>query len=605
MARTRGLGAKRTLAVLAVTAAAVAAAPAAEAAECDPVMPKHQLTAGMTGTGWTVVRGRTREAFSVEILGVLANLVAPGRDMILIEVSSPAVGRAGGTWAGMSGSPVYIDGKLVGALAYGMGGASGNTAIAGVTPAEEMLGVLGYPLAAAGTAAAPAPAPRVVLPRALAQEAAGRLGVSVAKTSSLTQLRVPFTVSGASAAGLRRVQRYADARALPLLPIAGSSASRVAPSASAAAAPEPGDNAVALASYGDVTLAGVGTVTYVCAGRALVFGHPLGLFGPTTMGLSAGDSLGVVPNPGYVPFKLATAAEPLGTIDQDRLAGLRGLLGVEPPRIPLRSTVSVPAEGTRLDGATDVVLEEMAGFATFLHVGMSIESAFDGMRPGTAAVAWTIEGTRAGGAPWRLARSNLYAGRGEIGFRSAMEVASQLEALLSNPFEDVRVTGANVSATVRPGEDALTIDRVLVAKGRGAFRKRQVVRALPGERIRVRVVLAPAARGQSTRRADFAFRMPRNAPPLGLVEISGASFSMDEECMMEDGPCGGDAQPKSFGALLRSLQTAPRNDVLTAKLRLGPKLRVKVTRQKSFDAVVEGGAQVMIGPPRGAGPEGP
>lgn len=566
-------------------------------------MPKQELSAGMVGTGWTVVRGRTREPFSVEILGVLANQVAPGRDMILVEVSSPAIGRAGGTWAGMSGSPVYVGGKLVGALAYGMGGAAGDTAIAGLTPAEDMLRVLSYPLAATRSAAVASP--RVALPRRVAEAVAERLGVSVAKASSLTQLKLPFSVSGVNARALQRVQRYADARSLPLLAVAGSSASRTASAASAAAAPQPGDNGAAAASYGDVTLAGIGTVTYVCAGRTLMFGHPLGFFGPATLGLNAADALGVVPSPAYVPFKLATIAEPLGTVDQDRLAGLRGLLGLEPPRIPLRSSVSVPAAGTRLDGATDVVLEEIAGFATFLHVGMSIESAFDGSRPGTATAGWTIEGTRAGGAPWRLSRSNIYASRGEVGFETGFEVGMQIDEILLNPFEDVRVSGVRFDAAVREGRAALTIQRVLVAKGRGPYRKRQVVRAAPGERIRVRVVLKPAERGRPSRHVDLAFRLPRNAPPMGFLEISGPSSPMDEECMIEEMECGGGGSgPASFDALLRELERAPRNNVLEAKLRVGPGMRVKAKKTRTFDAVVRGHAFVQIRGRGGGGGEG-
>jgi hypothetical protein len=102
--------------------------------DCPDVMPVSEITDGMLGTGWTVSEGRDPEPFDAEVLGVLPDAIAPGRDMIVVDTSSPAITEAGGIWFGMSGSPVYHDGRLMGALAFGL--SFGPSSIAGLTPAE-------------------------------------------------------------------------------------------------------------------------------------------------------------------------------------------------------------------------------------------------------------------------------------------------------------------------------------------------------------------------------------------------------------------------------------------------------------------------------------
>nr|MBA2571157.1 hypothetical protein [Chloroflexota bacterium] len=111
---------------------------------CAQIKPANEVEEGMMGRGWTVVQGFDPSPFRVEILGKLRDGIAPGRDMIIVEVSDVAgrdfIDRAGGIWRGMSGSPVYIDGELIGAVAYGF--SLGPSKIGGVTPAEDMARVL-------------------------------------------------------------------------------------------------------------------------------------------------------------------------------------------------------------------------------------------------------------------------------------------------------------------------------------------------------------------------------------------------------------------------------------------------------------------------------
>lgn len=592
-------------AVLAAAGALGAGAPAASA--CAPVMATNDVASGMTGTGWTVVRGRTPEAFAVEVLGVLRNAIAPGRDVVLVEATSPAIERAGGAWFGMSGSPVFVDGKLVGAVALGLGSATGASTIVGLTPAEEMLRLLSYPSTRTTGTADSGDDGSVALPADVARELAARTGARVADVDTLTQLKVPFGVSGIDSDAIGYVRRFADARKLALAPYVASSKA-VGTAASAAGRMEPGDNFAAVASVGDVTAAGIGTATYVCNGHALAFGHPMMFSGSTTLGATQADALTIVPDRPWGSYKLATIGDFVGRVDEDRLAGLRAVLGPPPEATAIRTTVAAPGLGARRDGATDAVSPDWLSFVTFLHVMSSIGSTFDSIGEGTASLSWTIEGTRAGGAPWRLPRSNVYASRWEIASESAWELAGHLDLIVENPFEDVRVTGVRVEASVEETVRQYRVRRVLVSTNGERFRARRVVAGRPGASIRVRVVLAPFERGRN-RRVDFAFRLPRRGAPVGVIEIAGRGGGgegafVEEECMIDD-ECGESRQRfRSFDALLRHLARAPRNDVLTAKLRLGERMRVKQKRARTLPGVVTGWAQVRIRPGREGGRPG-
>jgi hypothetical protein len=120
--------------IAAILSPAEAQVPPEAPIDCPDVMPVSEITDGMLGTGWTVSEGRDPEPFDAEVLGVLPDAIAPGRDMIVVDTSSPAITEAGGIWFGMSGSPVYHDGRLMGALAFGL--SFGPSSVAGLTPAR-------------------------------------------------------------------------------------------------------------------------------------------------------------------------------------------------------------------------------------------------------------------------------------------------------------------------------------------------------------------------------------------------------------------------------------------------------------------------------------
>ena len=163
---------------------------------CADVMELDTVATGDIGEGWTVVSGTDPQSFDAEVLGVMPDLIGPGRDVIIVEISGPTVDAGGGVWAGMSGSPVYIDHgggpELAGALAYGF--SFGATNIAGLTPAEDMLHVNGLSVSSRAASRVPA---RIKLPRSVVRKVAAKIGAALPTVGGdLVRLKLPMSISG-------------------------------------------------------------------------------------------------------------------------------------------------------------------------------------------------------------------------------------------------------------------------------------------------------------------------------------------------------------------------------------------------------------------------
>jgi hypothetical protein len=375
--------------------------------ECPTVMPVADLEVGMTGTGLTVARGTEPESFDVEILGVLPNAILPGRDLIIVDTAGAVIDEAGGVWFGMSGSPVYVtdDGvsKLVGAVSFGF--SFGPSSIAGVTPAEDMMAVLDYGSRFDARSLTAEPR-KVRLSKTMRARIARATGTSTDEVgSSLTRLKLPVSISGLDQRGLNRIARRLEARGVRAVPFAGGSAEL-----GQTADPSeifPGSNFAAAISYGDLTFAGIGTTTFVCRGAAMAFGHPFFFEGATSMGANAATALTIVDDPVFSPYKLATVGGQVGTLDQDRLAGVRANLGGTVTAIPVTSDMIALNTGRSRSGRTDVTTSEFAAFLAPFHVYLNVIATMDQFGEGSSEFEWTVTGTREDGSTWQLSRSNM------------------------------------------------------------------------------------------------------------------------------------------------------------------------------------------------------
>jgi SpoIVB peptidase S55 len=577
------------------TPAAAAAGASAAAAQCPQVLPRAEIRAGMRGRGLTVTRGRSPQAFAVEVLGTLPGAIAPGRDLILIEVSDLAGGnviaQGGGIWAGMSGSPVYVGGRLLGAIAYGFTAAP--SAIGGVTPAEDMVRLLGAP-AGAQAPRAEQEAARVELSPAL-QKAVRARGTAAAAATTLDRLPMPFAVSGLGPQRLARFQQDADHAGLSLLAYPGGA--RGAPSTGTAMTrPVAGGNFAAALSYGDVTAAAVGTTTAVCGNQALAFGHPFLFVGPSGYGANDATALTVVRDDTFGAFKLATLGAPFGTIDQDRLAAVRTALGTVAATTPVTTTITAVEQGRTRTGQTRVTDDRFLPGLAFPAVLASIDTVFDEIGDGTATTSWTIRGTRAGGAAFQLSRSDRWASPFDVAIDPAFDLALTLDSLLLNPYErvgiDAVVFGSEVSTVFRQ----LRIADARVSVDGGPFLRPEQLVVRPGALLRVRAVLAPF-QSTTTQTVQLAVRVPAGtAGRFGALQLLGSSpggiGAEDSACLLESQGCAAAAARESLDTLLAQIRSRPRGDdlrlVLTLESPTGSGAGTTRSAVRRLDQVVTG-----------------
>lgn len=536
---------------------------AAPPGPCPPTFPIDELEDGMLGVGYTVVDGTEPVEFNVEILGVQEDGIAPGRDLIVIKATGPPLDAAGGIWYGMSGSPVYIDDKIVGAVAYGF--SWGPSKIGGVTPAEDMKDVLEY-----GGGASSSSTNRVQLSDRMRRRIAREEGTSTANVqSSFGQLKMPVSLSGLNPRGMRRAQRVIKKSDLPMFAYPGGSADAAAEPIVDTSGIKPGSNFAAVLSYGDITYAGIGTTTMVCDGQALAFGHPFFFDGRTDMGVNTARAITIVDDPLFGPYKFATVEDLVGRLDQDRWAAVRANLGAPPTTIPITSqTIALNTLRTRA-GQTDVTISEPVPFITLFHLLSNIDTTFDQISEGSSEISWQISGTREDGAPWSLSRSNIYASDWDIAWESVFEVYLQLYILYYNDFEKIAFSGVDIDATVREEVRQYTIIDVLVSKDDGRFRDVERVRVKPGTDLRLKVKLEPYDEARN-KILYFDLSVPNKARRNGYMLLEAGGSDEDFYCFF-DGDCGNSPNKNTFDGLLKSLQNQPTNNELRARLRLGRK----------------------------------
>lgn len=593
----RGTSRKAALLMAGALVAGALVSPAAAShggpGNCATPMPTSEVRRGMIGTGYTVVRGETPGTFSAEVLGVQQDGIGPGRDMIVVDVSGPEIAQAGGIWYGMSGSPIYVEGKLIGALAYGL--SFGATTIAGLTPAEDLLRLADRPVASASADVTPRLSDSMVARIATATGTSPR-----ANSDEMSVLKSPLSVSGLAGRSMAAVRKAVERQGLPLIAHSGSAAS--SSPAPAGSAPEPGGNFAAAISYGDVTMAGVGTTSFVCDGKAVAFGHPFfGLpQGKVALGANAAEAITIVKDAAFGPYKLANIGGTLGILDQDRFAGIRALLGAPLSTIPVAS--SVTAEGDHRDGLTEVLASEFVPFIAFGHLLSNIDFTLDRVGSGHSAMSWTVSGTRESGAPWSFTRSNVYSSDEDVALESIFELSDQLFTLYGNRFEKVEFTGVDIEMDVDEGASRYEIASVLVSKDGVAYADLNRIRVKPGARLFLRVLLRSTSSPEE-QTVDMKVRVPRAMRNDGYLEIRGGGLVYEDEyyCLYDDGDCGGMGGPKleDFDALLSSLQDKPRNDHLTAELR-GARGGLKASARSLLDRVVSGydSIYVRVGPRR-------
>jgi hypothetical protein len=450
---------------------------------CVDAVPVDEITGGMTGHGLTVERGTTPSPFDAEVLGVLQDGIAPGVDLIIADLESPAIAETG-VWAGMSGSPVYAeDGRLIGAVAYRL--SLSASSIAGLTPAEKMLDLYAYPGATAGLVMAD----EVSLPAEMQQKVVAESDATLTQANEgFSQLDLPLAVSTLRPARFDKLMR----RLGPDLNVMPVQANRAAQGAAPASDIVPGSNFVAALSYGDVTVAGVGTATDVCDGTALAFGHPMVFDGRTSLSAHTADVIHVQPDMLGGPYKLANIGGVVGTVDQDRLAGLRAPLGDGPEPTVVQSRIASTTLDRERAASTWVNRDKHVPDIAPFHTLANLDILLDKIGEGRVRLTWTAEGTRSNGSSWTITRSNRFADQFDVSFWSIIEMLDWLYVIHTNRFTEVEFDNISVTGSVSETFQRLRLGDVRVAVNGGSFRRIGAIdrlRVRPGDTIKVRAPL--------------------------------------------------------------------------------------------------------------------
>lgn len=570
--RSRAAAAFVTGLALLGSGAAVTTVPAQSAApidDCAAPFPVAELNDGDAVTGLTVSEGTTPEGFTGEVLGVIDDGIAPGLDMVMARLDSPEINRVG-IWQGMSGSPVYAgDGRLIGAVAYGL--SWGPSPVAGITPFEDMDDYL--------NASAPA---KVQVNDRHAREIAADSEVTRAQAQEgFRQLPMPMAYSGLSRTRLQQAKEQGPEH----LTLRGAVAMGAASSAAAADAEslEAGGNLGAAISYGDITAGGVGTVTSVCQGRLVGFGHPMAFTGRTTFGMMPAEAVYVQEDPLGPGFKVANMGVPAGTIDQDRLTGISGDFGVLPPEANVSSTVSY--ETRSRTGVSHSLVQEYLANVTFMQHLANQDRVIDAIQPGSETAAFSVTGTDSGGRPFDIAFDDRYTSEWDIAFMSIFEIADVVWML--SRMEGVTVDDVTAEAAVTDATAMWRIRKLEQRRGGEWIKlgRRQPALTRAGGVLRLRTTLVEADRVRILR---FQLDVPKDARRSGFLQVEGGMSMWDSAIYRADTPA----------QLEAAVANRVRNDEVQASVRFsrrGDNADISEVSQPQ-DLVVEGGkwAEVMV-----------
>ena len=328
-----------------------AAAESASAAAVPPpstagFFPLSQVHRGLTGTAWTVFEGTKPEPMQVEILGLLHNALGPHQDLILARLHGPKAEYTG-VVEGMSGSPVYIDGKLLGALSYRIGQFS-KEPIAGITPIEQMLQVRDLPIEQMEQAGIRDQGSEISSKPAEASDVASAQFPSQA---TFQTIETPLVMSGFGQQAIDFWQKQLSGTTLAPVAaggIGGSSTSDTQLSSAAAATLLPGSAISAQLVRGDLEISATCTITYIDPKQLLACGHPILQAGTVSLPMTTAEVLTTLASP-LNSFKIIDTGATVGEFTEDRGSAIRGVLGATAHMIPMHIALNGPEDHRALN----------------------------------------------------------------------------------------------------------------------------------------------------------------------------------------------------------------------------------------------------------------
>ncbi len=526
-----------------------------------PQMSVDEIRPGMTGVGRTVFDGTHVEEFRAHILGVLENVIGPHRNLILAKLEGGPLANTG-VIAGMSGSPVYIDGRLIGAVSYALGSFS-KEPIAGITPIAEMTDAT-----AAGGAFRPASA-RLHVDLPVTRESL------IAAFRRALNWNHPFAERPEDAAltGLNAVDGLAPGRLATLLrPIAtplvmsgwepdvadlfgsafreqgfvptGGGAGKLRDGEKPFEGPlKPGDAVGVMLVNGDLQLGGTGTVTHIDGDRVYAFGHPMYNLGPTDYPMTRAYVYTVLPSL-FSSMKLSSTGEVIGTVTQDRATAIAGRLGAGPRMLPVTLTLESDRAARRtfhFGVVNDQLFGPLLTYASVLNSLGSYERQY-------GAMTFSVKGKTTVRKHDPITYENVFSGD-QAPVNAAAYVVAPIMYLMSNDYEKVDVDAVDIAINTAEEPKTATLERVWIDDPRPR----------PGKSVPVKVMLR-TYRGEEVVKT-IPIDIPANAAgSLNILVSDGTRLGQAEQRETRL------PQPRSVDQMIKQLNKARRSNTLYVKL---------------------------------------
>jgi SpoIVB peptidase S55 len=462
-------------ALFSVIALFLSAMTQAQTSKTFETIPVSEIHAGMHGVAYTVFQGTKPESMGVEVLGILKNANGPKGDIILVRLSGEKAEYTG-VVAGMSGSPVYLDGKLAGALAFRIGEFS-KEPIAGVTPIAEMLEINAMDRTPGSTpvnAGAGVHAPtRTSGPGADNLSADSGFSEKHDYANYLKPIETPLVFSGFSQEAMQRfAPQFAQAGIVPVMGVGSVSESKQPEPL------EPGSAISAILVRGDMDIAATCTVTYMDAQHLLACGHPLLQFGAVDLPMTKAEVLATLASP-LNAFKIVNATEPVGAFVQDRHTGILGEFGKQPEMIP----VTLNIHGGAVDKQFHYEVLNNANLSP-LAMMATVFNALHGVNEYGEDTTYRMNGRISVNGYPDVTVQNMFApsdGGQPAAIMAALSLGERFSGIYDNPYN-------------APGIRGVQLDFDLIRERRWARlegARTDLIEARPGDEITIETVLRP------------------------------------------------------------------------------------------------------------------
>jgi hypothetical protein len=516
-------------------------------------LPLVDVKAGMRGVAKTVFRGNTPEDFGVEILGVLPGAVGPQQDMIIGRLLSGSPAERTAVFAGMSGSPVYIDGKLIGAVSYSF--PFSKEPICGITPIEQMVSIFEKSSPAKASTTEPpvlsfaelASAewkPDMFAPASVGSISSGSKLAAVTG-GSLQPIATPLTFSGIPQSVLDQfAPQLLSAGLLPVASAGGAAA--ITPMKTADNNTLVGGSSVTMElARGDYSIAAAGTVTLRDGNKIYAFGHPFLSLGTSDLPMSESHVVTVVPSVNN-SFKMAVPDAMVGSMTQDRATGVYGQLGQAPKMIPVKVNLET-SRGQQKAFNFEVVNDD---FLTPLLVNIAVYNSLlaNERAMGDSTIEMTGEIAINGNEPVRLSRRLV---GGQSGQLAAGAVAVPVNALLRSRFDDLSISGITLNLKSIDGSKSASLERLSV--------DRNQVKA--GETVDVQAYVRTTGGRVFVQRIPVSVPTDTPAGPMSIVIGDGAVIQREAPIQQ--------FVPKSIGEMIATMN----------KLKMPDRLYVQAARK--------------------------